>query len=71
MFKNLNLATIIAIVSGIAGVAGSILTPIFGNALALQIESILQALSAVLVIIAGASATSVVHATAKAKRLTA
>jgi hypothetical protein len=62
-------ATIIAVVSGLAGVAGAIVTPIWGTALAGQVQAVLEALSGILVIIAGGAATSVVHAAAKAKAL--
>ena len=64
---NINWATVIAVVSGLAGVAGVVITPIWGQALATQVQSILLALSSVLVAISGYHATSVVATTVKAK----
>ena len=65
----INWTTIIATFTALAGVAGSILTPIFGTHLAIEIQSILQGLAAVLVVLPAAHATAVVAATAKVKAI--
>ena len=62
-----NWATVIAVISGLAGVAGTVLTPIYGSNLANSVQAVLMALSGVLVAISGYHATSVVATTAKAK----
>ncbi len=67
MTVNWNWATIIAVISGLAGVAGSVLTPIYGTALATSVQAVLQTISGLLVLISGYHATSVVAATAKMK----
>lgn len=59
--------TILAVVSGLAGVAGAIVTPIYGSALAGEVQGVLEGISGILVIIAGGHATSIVAASAKAK----
>jgi hypothetical protein len=64
---NINWATVIAVVSGLAGVAGVIVTPIWGTAVATSTQNILLALSSVLVAISGFHATSVVASNVKAK----
>ena len=63
----LNWPTILAVVSGLAGVAGSVLTPIYGTALATQVQVVLQAVAGLLVLIAGYHATTVTAANATAR----
>lgn len=58
-------ATIAAVVSAIAGVIGTILTPVLGTSLAAGVQAILQAVSGLLVLIAGGTATVAVHTTMK------
>lgn len=67
MLPKLNWAQIIAVVSGLAGVVGSVVTPIWGAALAGEVQAVIQAVSGILVILAGGSATAVAHSTAMAK----
>ena len=58
-------ATVIAVVSGLAGLAGAVITPVFGAALAGEVKAVLEAISGILVIVAGTSATSLVYVKAK------
>ncbi len=60
-------ASVIAVVSGLAGVAGTVLTPIYGSNLANSVQATLMAISGLLVVISGYHATSVVASTAKMK----
>lgn len=69
MTVNLNWASVVAIVSALAGVAGTIITPIWGAQLASEVQGILQGLSALLVAIPAFHASSIVASTAKAKAL--
>ena len=62
-------ANVIAIISGLAGVAGTVLTPIYGANLANSVQATLMALSGLLITISGYHATSVVAAVAKAKAM--
>ena len=50
-------AQVIAVVSGLAGVAGAIVTPLYGSALAGEVKAVLEAVSGILVIVAGTHAT--------------
>jgi uncharacterized membrane protein YfcA len=65
LIMQLSWANVIAVVSGLAGIAGTVITPIYGSALATQVQAVLTALSGILVIIAGGHATSVVAHAAK------
>jgi hypothetical protein len=65
--KITNWPTIIAVVSAIAGVTGTVLTPLIGSSLATGVQTVLQAVSGLLILIAGGGATMIVHATAKAR----
>lgn len=65
--KITNWPTIIAVVSAIAGVTGTVLTPIIGTSLAAGVQAVLQAVSGLLVLIAGGGATLILHTTAKAR----
>lgn len=67
MNVTINWPTVIAVITALAGAAGSILTPIYGTNLATQVQVILQAIAGLLVLIPAAHATSVVATTAKAK----
>ncbi len=58
-------AKILAVVSGLAGIAGAVVTPVFGSALAGEVQAVLEAVSGILVIIAGTHATSLVYVKAK------
>jgi len=66
-----NWQTVTALVAALAGVAGTIITPIWGTQLASEIQGILQGLSALLIAIPAFHATSIVASTtiyrAKAK----
>jgi hypothetical protein len=61
----ITLAQVIAVVSGLAGVAGAVLVPTCGTALAGEVQAVLEAVSGILVIIAGTHATSLVYVKAK------
>ena len=63
----LNWATIIAVLTGLAGVVGAVITPIWGTHLASEVQAVIEGVSGVLVIIAGFHASSVVTTAAKAK----
>jgi len=63
----INWSTVIAVFSGLAGVAGAVVTPIWGTHLAGEVQAVIEAISGVLVIIAGYHATTVLTAQAKAK----
>jgi hypothetical protein len=67
MNVTINWATVIAVVTALAGAAGSIITPIWGTQLATQVQVVLQALAGLLVLIPAAHATSVTAHVAKAK----
>jgi hypothetical protein len=60
-----NWATAIAVFTALAGVAGTIITPIFGTSLANEIQAALMAISGALIAITGYHATSVVATKAK------
>jgi hypothetical protein len=62
----LNWSVIGSIVAALAGVLGTILTPLYGTDLSSQIQSVLQALSALLVAIPAWHIGSVASANAKA-----
>ena len=62
----LNWSVIGSLVAAAAGVAGSILTPIFGSDLAGQVQSVLQALSGLLIAIPAWHVASVAAGNAKA-----
>lgn len=62
---NPTLAKIVTIISLAAGVAGSIITPIYGVDLASAVQGVLQAVSALLVLIPSAHATALVYQSAK------
>lgn len=64
---NFNWTTIAAVLSALAGVAGSVITPIWGSNLATSVQAVLQAISGILVVIAGWHVTAVTASTAKAK----
>ncbi len=68
-FKKVNWAGVIAVLTGLAGIAGSVITPIFGQQLASETANILQGLSAVLLVITGYHAQALAVAKAKAKFL--
>jgi len=67
MTTNVKWSVLIATISALAGVAGSILTPLLGSNLAAGVQVVLQAVSGLLVIIAGGGATMIVHLEAKAR----
>jgi hypothetical protein len=54
-----------AVVSGLAGVAGAVITPIYGSALAGEVQAVLMAISGILVIVSGGAATTVALHAAK------
>ena len=63
----LNWAMILAVLSGLGGAVGLIVTPIWGTHMTTQVQAVVAAVSALLVAISGYHATSVVTSTAKAK----
>jgi hypothetical protein len=63
----INWATVIAVVSGLAGVAGTVITPIWGTSIANSVQAVLMSVSGLLVLISGYHATAVVASTAKMK----
>ena len=63
--KSPSWATIIAVFSALAGVIGTVLTPLLGSSLAGGVQVVLQAISGLLVLIAGGGATVAVHTTLK------
>lgn len=65
----INWATVIAAVTAIAGVAGSILTPVFGTHLATQVQVVLQAIAGLLVLIPAHHATSTVAAASRERKI--
>jgi hypothetical protein len=65
---NLNWALIGSIVAALAGVAGSILTPLYGSSLATSVQAVLQALSGLLVVIPTFHVSSVAASGAKYKQ---
>ena len=67
MTVNLNLPLIASICAALAGVAGSILTPLYGADLSTAVQGVLQALSSLLVLIPTLHVSSVASAAAKAK----
>jgi hypothetical protein len=69
MTIQINWATIFAVLSGLGGVVGLIVTPIWGTHLASEVQTVIVALSGLLVSISGYHATKVVSTTATAKRL--
>lgn len=64
---NINWTTLATVLSALAGVVGSVLTPVYGTQLAAQTADVLQAVSGLLVLIAGYHVTAVATAVAKAK----
>lgn len=64
----MNWTLIAQVVSALAGAAGTILTPIYGTNLASAIVGVLQALSALLLVIPTVT-TAVVHVTREKARL--
>jgi ABC-type branched-subunit amino acid transport system permease subunit len=61
--NNIPWAKLVAVVAGLAGVAGAIITPLYGTALAGEVQAVLEAISGILVIVSGGAATTVaVHA---------
>ena len=65
--SSVSLAKLVAVFAAIAGVTGSILTPVLGNQLATAVQVVLQAVSGLLVLIAGTGAAVTLHAAAKAE----
>jgi hypothetical protein len=63
----LNWTTIGTAVSALAGVVGTILTPIYGTQLAGGVQAVLQSVSGLLILIGGYHVTSVAAAKAMAK----
>ncbi len=63
----LNLPLIAAVVAALAGVVGSTLVPLLGTQLAISIQAILQALSALLIAIPTYHVSSVAAAQSKLK----
>lgn len=63
----INLSLVASILSALAGVAGTVLTPIYGSNLSSAVGAVLQALSGLLVAIAAYHVTSVATTQAKAK----
>ena len=71
MTTNINWATVAAITSAIAGVVGTIITPIWGSHLSGEIEGVLQGISALLIAIPGWHVASVAASKAKYNHLAA
>jgi hypothetical protein len=62
----LNWGVLGSVVAALAGIAGSIITPVFGSHLAAQVQSVLQSLSGLLILIPSWHLGSVAAANAKA-----
>lgn len=60
-------AKFVAVLSALAGVVGTIITPIYGATLGSEVQDILQAVCGVLLLFPGLAATSLVHAELKAR----
>ena len=69
MIVNINWATLGAIASALAGIAGSVITPIYGTGLATTIVGVLMGLSAILIAIPGWHIASVAATKAKYNHL--
>lgn len=69
MTVNINWATLGAIAAALAGIAGTILTPIYGSGLSGEVQAVLQGLSALLIAIPGWHITSVAASKAKYNHL--
>ena len=67
MPTTINLPLITSILAALAGAAGTILTPLYGNGLATTVQAVIQAISALLVVIPVTHASSVAAHVAKAK----
>ena len=67
MSVNLNLPLIASICAALAGVAGTILTPLYGADLTTAVQGVLQSLSSLLLLIPTLHVSSVGAANAKAK----
>ena len=65
--SSVTLAKLIAVLTALAGVIGSILTPILGNNLATAVQVVLQAVCGLLVLIAGTGTMVIFHAAAQAE----
>ena len=65
----INWALLAAVCTTLAGVAGEIVTPLAGTAIANETRNILEGLSAVLLVLGGGGATYVAVTAAKAKAL--
>jgi hypothetical protein len=63
----LNWPNVIAALSAAAGIAGTIITPIWGDKLAASVQAALMAVSGLLIAITGYHATSVVSTRVKAQ----
>jgi hypothetical protein len=64
---NINLPLVVSVLHSLAGVAGAVLTPVYGSQLSTASQGLLLAISALLVAIPGYHVASVAAATAKAK----
>jgi hypothetical protein len=65
--SSVTIAKLLAVLAAIAGVTGSVLTPVLGNNLATAVQVVLQAVSGLLVLIAGTGAVVTLHAAAQAE----
>lgn len=63
----INWALVATIVAALGGVIGTVITPIYGASLTTAVQAVLQAVSALLVLIPSVHASSIVAAQAKAK----
>ena len=61
---------IVAVISAIAGASGSVLIPVLGQSIASGVQTVLQAVAGLLLLIPVGAATAVVMTGAKAKVLT-
>jgi hypothetical protein len=71
MKVNVNLPLIVSVLHSLAGVAGAVLTPIYGSHLSTAAQGVLLAISAALIAIPGYHVASVAATSAKAKAVAA
>ena len=65
---SINWAKVIAFLTALAGVAGTVLTPIYGSNLAGAVQGVILGVSGLLIAITGYHATSVVASALKLKQ---
>lgn len=67
MQTTINLPLIAAVLTALAGVAGSILTPLYGGDLTSAVQGVLQALSALLLVIPTTHASHLAYVSGRAR----